>query len=92
MSKFGWSYPAGCTRLPWDDVPDPSPESEKVLDILEAAGTDQTVIDTVCKIVDDLAWRQDHCPTCEHLADQAEFKMIEDLNKIKQDNHDGLSI
>lgn len=71
MANFGWSLPPGCSSLPGDEVPDPSPESEQVYDLLEGL-VDQNIIDQICQIVDNLAWKADHCPTCERIRCEAE--------------------
>lgn len=63
MGKFGWSYPPGCSGPP--EGPEPHPDSERVAEILDAAGVDQGVIDQVCAIVDALgAQTLRDCPQC----------------------------
>jgi len=63
MGKFGWSYPPVCSGPP--EGPEPHPDSERVAEILEAAGVDQGVIDQVCAIVDALAAQAlRECPQC----------------------------
>jgi hypothetical protein len=67
MSKhlFGWSYPPGVSKLPWDDVPDPSPESEEVCELLEKLrgisrkDDGEIAKDKVVEVVDRLAQERD---------------------------------
>lgn len=74
-SIFGWDLPPGCSI---GDIErhfgggDPSPESEKVYELLENAECDQDLIDKVCDIVDGLAAKAyADCPQCERRADEA---------------------
>lgn len=53
MGKFGWSYPAGCSGTPYDDCPEPSELSEKVLEVLEEAGVDTKTNDQIMKLIED---------------------------------------
>ena len=55
MGLFGWSYPAGCSGPPEDSCGEPCPGSEEAWALLESHGVDETVIQQVCKIIDDLA-------------------------------------
>lgn len=79
-SIFGWSYPPGCSGPPdGDDCI--SPESEEVHLMLENAGVDQSVIDKVTAIVDELAMRA--AAECSRCA--AEFeRLAEESWKIEQ--------
>lgn len=62
MGFFGWSYPAGCSGPP---DPAPNPKSEEAWAIMEAAGVDESVIESVCKIIEDLATEAGReCPRC----------------------------
>lgn len=73
MGIFGWDLPPGCTS---GDIErafgggDPSPESEEIYEMLEAAEVDQTIIDKVCEIVDRLALKE--CPECVRRQNEAE--------------------
>ena len=71
-SIFGWSYPPGCSGPPdGDDCI--SPESEEVCLLLESASVDQSVIDKVTAIVDELAVRAvAECSRCRAAADKHE--------------------
>lgn len=65
MSKFGWSYPAGCSGPPDENGGEPCPGSEEAWALLESHGVDETVIQQVCKIIDDLAIQASReCPHC----------------------------
>jgi hypothetical protein len=65
MSRlFGWSYPPGVSKLPWDDVPDPSPESEEVCRIFEdliitLEPKPNRAQDQICEIVERLTQERD---------------------------------
>jgi len=74
MSKFGWSYPAGCSGPP-DDGGEPHPKSEEAWSLLEAAGVEESVIEQVCKIIDDLAIEAAReCPYCVEAQAKAVFE------------------
>jgi len=63
MGIFGGSYPPGCNGPPDDEGG--SPESERVWELLEAAGVEESLIEQVCAIVDDLAHKAAmECPVC----------------------------
>jgi hypothetical protein len=56
---FGWSYPPGVSKLPWDDCPEPSREADQVGEICEeilsgACESPQKAIDKAMMIVEDL--------------------------------------
>jgi len=54
MSKFGWSYPAGCNG-PDDQYlgPEPSELVEDVLGILEDAGVPENINDKIVKLIEE---------------------------------------
>lgn len=72
MSKFGWSYPAGCSGPPDVDYT-PSPESDEVCGLMNEAGVDIEIIDKVCEIIDRLADRQ--CEKCTREQIEAENRV-----------------
>jgi hypothetical protein len=49
MSKFGWSYPPGCSGPP--DDPEPSQLQEEVLALLEEAGIDSRINDQIMNLI-----------------------------------------
>ncbi len=51
MSKFGWSYPPGCSGGPYDQVNDPSDLQEAVLELLETAGIDTATNDAIMTLI-----------------------------------------
>lgn len=75
MSKFGWSYPPGCSGPPDDDV-SVSEEEIQVRELLENALVDEEIIDQVEKIVGGVVekylWERDkECPRClERVAEE----------------------
>jgi hypothetical protein len=52
MSKFGWSYPPGCSGGPYDDATDPSDLQETVLELLEAAGIETATNDKIMALIE----------------------------------------
>ncbi len=50
MSKFGWSYPPGCSGPP--EPPCPSNLVEDVLGLLEDAGVDTEINDKIVKLIE----------------------------------------
>ena len=52
MSKFGWSYPPGCSGGPYDGASDPSALQEAVLELLEAAGIDTATNDKIMALIE----------------------------------------
>ncbi len=63
MGIFGWSYPPGCSGPP--EEPDMHPKSEEAWGILEEAGVDESVIEKVIAIIDELAIEADReCDQC----------------------------
>ena len=77
MSKFGWSYPPGCSGPP--EPPDPHPKSDEMFELLDAAGVSQDVIVKACAIVDELAGELEaECPSClQRMADEERRTMKE---------------
>lgn len=51
MSKFGWSYPAGCSGPP-DDIPAPSDLVEAVLGLLEDAFVPTEINDKIVELIE----------------------------------------
>ena len=80
MSIFGWSYPPGCSGPPEEH--EPHPKSEEAWEMMEAAGVDESVIDKVCSLIDELAIKaEQECPQC--LAAYAKQEEIE-LSKFSE--------
>ncbi len=84
MGKFGWDLPLGCSHA---DIErhfgggDPSPESEKVLELLDGCDVPQEIIDNVCMLVDDLVYRAENCNACAKRQDDAEAILDAELEK-----------
>lgn len=81
-SVFGWSYPPGCSGPP--EYPDPAPQSLEVWGILEGAGVDESVIETVIEIVDGLAEKAANCPECARQRREAEAHNMRALLKCEE--------
>lgn len=84
-SIFGSSYPPGCSGPP--EGPEPSPQSQDVWNILEAASVDESIIERVTKIVDELAEQAAaDCSACQKRANEAEAEAekvaIEYMNSL----------
>jgi hypothetical protein len=61
MSKFGWSYPPGCSGTPYDHEPPTSPLVESILASLEEAGVPAEVNDQVVRLIE--RWEASQVPT-----------------------------
>lgn len=83
MGLFGWSYPPGCSGPP--EEPDIHPKELEAMEIMEAAGVDEAVIERVCGIISELAIAADReCPQCLKAWAMAEQKAIEQLESMKR--------
>lgn len=72
---FGWDLPPGCTNRDIENAfggGDPSPESELIQELLEAAGVEPSTIDRIVKLYDDAEYKAANCPECERRANAAE--------------------
>ena len=84
MADFGWSYPPGCSGPPEESGP--PPESEEVREILEKAGVDESTIEQVCDIVENLCIRADkECTVCLDRWAKEELQAQQDLEKYWED-------
>lgn len=64
-AKLNGNYPPGCSGTPFDNAPDPHPESERICELLEEHNVPQAVIEDVDAVINKLAVAAEaECPVC----------------------------